>query len=97
MQGHVGGDDITFVRAIVLAGGGIGLLPSFNCSADVAGGSLVRILPKWHARGATLYLLHPQARTLPARVTAFRDYVVEAFTTRRGFVHDRSTGEPPGV
>ena len=97
VQGHVGGDDITFVRAIVLAGGGIGLLPSFNCSADVAGGRLVRILPKWHARGATLYLLHPQARTLPARVTAFRDYVVEAFTTRRGFVHDRSTGEPPGV
>jgi DNA-binding transcriptional LysR family regulator len=83
VQGHVGGDDITFVRAIVLAGGGIGLLPSFNCSADVAAGRLVHILPKWHARGATLYLLHPQARTLPARVTAFRDYVVEAFATRR--------------
>jgi len=83
VQGHVGGDDITFVRAIVLAGGGIGLLPSFNCSADVAAGRLVRTLPKWHARGATLYLLHPQARILPARVTAFRDYVVEAFATRR--------------
>jgi DNA-binding transcriptional LysR family regulator len=83
VQGHVGGDDITFVRAIVLAGGGIGLLPSFNCSADVAAGRLVHILPKWYARGATLYLLHPQARTLPARVIAFRDYVVEAFATRR--------------
>jgi hypothetical protein len=43
----------------------------------------VRILPKWHARGATLYLLHPEAKTLPARVTAFRDYVVEAFATTR--------------
>jgi DNA-binding transcriptional LysR family regulator len=83
VQGHVGGNDLTFVRAIVLAGGGIGLLPSFNCSADVAKGRLVRILPQWHARGATLYLLHPEARTLPARVTAFRDYVVEAFATRR--------------
>jgi len=92
VQGHVGGDDITFVRAIVLAGGGIGLLPSFNCAADVAGGRLVRVLPKWHARGATLYLLHPQARTLPARVTAFRDYVMEAFATRRGSAYEEATG-----
>jgi DNA-binding transcriptional LysR family regulator len=79
------------VRAIVLAGGGIGLLPSFNCSADVAEGRLVRILPKWHARGATLYLLHPEARALPAGVTAFRDYVVEAFATRRA----RTTTDGP--
>jgi DNA-binding transcriptional LysR family regulator len=83
VQGHVGGDDITFVRAIVLAGGGIGLLPSLNCSADVAAGRLERVLPTLHARGATLHLLHPQTRTPSARLTAFRDYVVEAFATGR--------------
>jgi DNA-binding transcriptional LysR family regulator len=92
VQGRVGGDDMTFVRAIVLAGGGIGLLPSYNCAADLIAGRLVRVLPKWHARGATLYLLHPQARTLPARVTAFRDYVMEAFATRRGPADEEATG-----
>jgi len=94
VQGHVGGDDLGFVRAIVLAAGGIGLLPSFNCAADVAGGRLVRILPKLHARGATLYLLHPQARTLPARGTAFRDYVVEAFARRASSNHEFSVDRP---
>jgi DNA-binding transcriptional LysR family regulator len=79
VRGRVGGDDFTFVRAIVAAGGGIGILPHINCVADVASGKLVRVLPELHARGATLYVVYPSAQNVPARVTAFRDFVVEAF------------------
>jgi DNA-binding transcriptional LysR family regulator len=82
VQGRVGGDDLAFVRAVVLAGGGVGLLPRLNCAADEAAGRLVRVLPKLRARGATLYLLHPPASNVPARVAAFRDYLVEAFGRR---------------
>jgi len=83
VQGRVGGDDMTFVRAIALAGGGIALLPRMNCAADEAAGRLERVLPDLRARGATWYLLHPPAKHVPARVAAFRDYVVEAFAAKR--------------
>ncbi|MFT3769074.1 MAG: LysR substrate-binding domain-containing protein [Minicystis sp.] len=81
MRGRIGGDDFTFVRAMVVAGGGIGLLPHVNCAADEASGRLVRVLPDHHARGATLYVVYPSAKNVPARVTAFRDFVLAAFTS----------------
>ena len=81
VHGRIGGDDFSFVRAIVIAGGGIGLLPDINCVADEASGKLVRVLPELYARGATLYLVSPAMRNVPARVTAFRDFVIEAFET----------------
>ena len=86
VRGRIGGDDFSFVRAMVIAGGGIGLLPHINCAADEASGRLVRVLPGFHARGATLYLVYPSTKQVPARVTAFRDFVTEAFvawSTRR--------------
>lgn len=81
VRGQVGGDDFTFVRSIVVAGGGIGLLPHINASADEASGRIVRVLPEVEARGASLYLVYPSARNVPTRVTAFRDFVIEAFDT----------------
>jgi DNA-binding transcriptional LysR family regulator len=81
LHGRFGGDDFSFVRAIVLAGGGIGAMPHINCAADEASGRLVRVLPAFHLRGATLYILYPSARNLPTRVTAFRDFVIDAFRT----------------
>jgi DNA-binding transcriptional LysR family regulator len=82
VRGRIGGDDFTFVRAMVAAGGGIGMLPHINCAADEASGRLVRVLPEYHARGASLYVVYPSSKNVPARVTAFRDLVVEAFAAR---------------
>jgi DNA-binding transcriptional LysR family regulator len=79
VRGRINGDDMGFVRAMVISGAGIGLLPQINCAADEASGRLVRVLPALHARGATLYVVYPSAKQVPARVTAFRDFVTEAF------------------
>jgi len=79
LRGRMGGDDMGVVRAMVLAGAGIGLLPHLNCAADEASGKLRRVLPAYHVRGAGLYLLYPSKRHVPARVAAFRDYVAAAF------------------
>jgi DNA-binding transcriptional LysR family regulator len=79
VQGRMGGDDFAFVRAMIVGGAGIGLLPRLNCSADEASGRLVRVLPEFHARGASLYILYPSARNVPARVKAFRDFMIDAF------------------
>ncbi len=72
-----------FVRSMIVAGAGIGLLPRINCAADEASGRLVRVLPDYHARGASLYVVVPSAKNVPARVTAFRDFVVAAFAPWR--------------
>jgi DNA-binding transcriptional LysR family regulator len=84
VRGRIGGDDFVFVRAMILAGAGIGLLPFVNAAADEEAGRLVRVLPALHAKGATLYLLYPSAKNVPARVTAFREHVAEAFLARVG-------------
>jgi DNA-binding transcriptional LysR family regulator len=81
VRGRIGGDDFTFVRSIVVAGGGIGVLPHVNCADDVARGRLVRVLPELYARGASLFVLYPSSKNVPARVTAFRDFVVDAFAS----------------
>ena len=79
VRGQIGGDDLGFVRSMLIAGAGIGLLPHANCVPDEASGRLVRVLPRFSARGATLYVVYPSAKQVPARVTAFRDFVSEAF------------------
>ncbi|MCQ4384203.1 LysR substrate-binding domain-containing protein, partial [Clostridioides difficile] len=42
----------TTCRAIVLAGGGFGLLTDFSTADDVAAGRLVRLLPAWRSAPA---------------------------------------------
>jgi DNA-binding transcriptional LysR family regulator len=70
-------DDLSFVREALRAGAGIGLLPSFLARRDLASGTLVRVLPRYAAPQATLYLVHPAARHVPLNVVAFRDFVLQ--------------------
>jgi DNA-binding transcriptional LysR family regulator len=83
VRGRVGGDDFTFVRSMVVAGAGVGLLPHVNAAGDERSGRLVRVLPELSARGATLYVVYPSTKSVPPRVTAFRDFMVEAFAAWR--------------
>jgi DNA-binding transcriptional LysR family regulator len=83
IHARMGGDDFGYVRGAVLAGGGIALLPCLVCAKDEAAGRLVRVLPRFEAKGANLYVLYPSAAHVPARVTAFRDFVAAAFDARR--------------
>jgi DNA-binding transcriptional LysR family regulator len=76
------GDDFSYLRAAVLAGGGVALMPRLVCAKDEAAGRLVRVLSDFEAKGAGLYVLYPSAAHVPARVTAFRDFVVAAFDAR---------------
>jgi DNA-binding transcriptional LysR family regulator len=78
----MGGDDFSYIRAAVLAGGGIALMPRLVCAKDEEAGRLVRVLPAFEAKGAALYVLYPSAAHVPARVTAFRDFVAAAFNAR---------------
>lgn len=76
---RVNGDDILFVCQSVIAGAGLGVLPTFLAREDVAAGRLVPVLPRLSLRSGALYLVHPPAQHVPRKVTAFRDYLVEHF------------------
>ncbi|HEU4534437.1 MAG TPA: LysR family transcriptional regulator, partial [Polyangiaceae bacterium] len=66
--GPLGADNLSFVRAAVLAGVGVGILPSFVCARAVERGRLVRVLPEYRTFSATLNLVYPSARYVPRRV-----------------------------
>ena len=76
VTGPVATDDMSFVRKAVLAGSGIGLLPTFLCARAEATGRLVRVLPDWELHGgAVLHLAYPSARFVPQRVVMLREYL----------------------
>lgn len=76
------GDDLLFVHASIRAGMGIGFLPSFLAREDVASGHLVQLLPRHIVKTGTLYFVYPKGNTVPRKVTAFRNFLLEYLTTR---------------
>jgi len=75
--GRLGGDDFYFVRAAVVAGAGVGSMPAFLARDEVSAKRLVRVLPRYALKGATLHLLHAPAKPLPRKVEVLRDYLLE--------------------
>jgi len=70
-------DDFLFLRDALRAGAGIGILPTFVAKEDVLAGQLVRIVPRLEWSAGNLYVVTPAAKHVPAKVTAFRDLVLE--------------------
>lgn len=79
VAGRAGGSELAFVRGMLRAGAGIGLLPSFYVGADVAQGLLARVLPGWSTPGGSLFVVYPSARHIPRKVQLFRDFILESF------------------
>lgn len=75
-------DDFFYVRETLRAGGGIGVLPVSLSRGDMATGDLVRVLPRFVAGTGTMYLVHPHSEHVPAKVTAFRDFLLENLAAR---------------
>jgi DNA-binding transcriptional LysR family regulator len=72
-----------FAHAAARAGGGITLLPSFLAEPSISAGELVAVLPRWQLPTGAIWLVHPAARNLPAKLVAFRDFIIEALAQRR--------------
>jgi len=74
---RVSADDFLFVREAIVAGVGIGLLPWFVASSEVAAGRITRVLPEYQAVGGTAYVVYPPAKPLPPKVAAFCSHLLE--------------------
>lgn len=85
MRPFITSSDMSFVRELALAGGGIVFLPSICVARELEGGRLVRVL-EGHVGmpAASLYLVHEGARILPPKLVAFRSHVLAAFGAPRG-------------
>jgi DNA-binding transcriptional LysR family regulator len=82
LGGRIVCDDMSVLRELARRGGGITGIPSYFADDDLRAGTLVRVLPKFTLMSASVYLIHPVRRHLPARVTAFRDLVLELLRQR---------------
>ena len=72
-------NDYNLLRNFALQGAGIARLPSYLVAPDVAAGRLQRLLPQWHGRGQSLYLVYPQRLPQPARVRALVAFLQQWF------------------
>jgi DNA-binding transcriptional LysR family regulator len=75
-------DDMAFLRETLKQGAGLGFLPSFVADAELAAGTLVRVLPKLVAPAGSVYLVRSNAKHVPRRVTAFSELLVETLRRR---------------
>ncbi|UQA57238.1 LysR family transcriptional regulator [Polyangium aurulentum] len=78
LSGRINGRDFSFVRAALRAGAGVGSLPAFMATEDLAAGRLVRVLPSFGRAVGVLFVVYPAARHVPRKVIAFRDFVLES-------------------
>lgn len=75
LHGPVSTNDFLFMREMIVAGTGIGLLPWFRAAADVAAGRLVRVLPEYRLAGTTAYVVHPPFKPLPRKLEVFKRFL----------------------
>jgi DNA-binding transcriptional LysR family regulator len=69
-------DDLVFAAAAIKQGFGVGLLPKFVGADAVARGQLVQVVPSWSWEPCSLFLVHAFKPQAPAKVTAFRDFIL---------------------
>ena len=77
VSGPISSRDFNSVSTFVYRGHGVGLLPSTYCDDEIAGGRLVRLLPKWASAPVPVFAVYPSRKFLPLRLSAF----LEALTS----------------
>ncbi len=71
VQGRVASNDSFLLREAIAAGIGIGPLPWFLASSEMAADRITRVLPEYRAAGGTAYLVYPPAKPLPPKLVKF--------------------------
>jgi DNA-binding transcriptional LysR family regulator len=81
-RGRILCNNLTFARAAIVAGYGIGGLTPYNVHAQLDAGTLVRVLPQWSSHISNLWAVWPGRRKAPRKVTAFVEILLEVLGTR---------------
>ncbi|MCR9280581.1 LysR family transcriptional regulator [Labrenzia sp. ac12] len=78
-QARMGCADFSATRTAVKKGLGVALLPDHVCSAELATGDLVRVLPQWRSQKGIVHLVFTTRRGLPPAVRSFIDHLARCF------------------
>ncbi|URI07016.1 LysR family transcriptional regulator [Aquincola tertiaricarbonis] len=78
-QGSFQTNSTEAVRAAVLAGMGIGYVPTWLLAEELATGEVRQLLPHWAAPALPLHLVSPAQRRQSAKVRAFSDHLAAAW------------------
>jgi DNA-binding transcriptional LysR family regulator len=84
VSGNLVSNNAPVIRTMGLAGRGIIMAPTFVGSADLAAGTLVRLLPDHRAVGFAINASYPTRHHLSSRVRTFLDLASEHFQRHRG-------------
>jgi DNA-binding transcriptional LysR family regulator len=77
VQGRAAANDFFFLREAIASGVGIGPLPWFLASHELAAGRITRVLPDHRAAGGTSYLVYPPAKPLSPKLARFCAHLLE--------------------
>ncbi len=80
VKGRLVADDLRFVRDLVVAGAGIGVLALAPGAREPDDTRLVRVLPRYTLKAPTLFAVVPSTKRLASRVSVLRDFLVSAYT-----------------
>jgi DNA-binding transcriptional LysR family regulator len=78
VRGRAVTDEFEFVRQMLVAGAGVGLVPVFLAGPLAAAGTLERVLPRHVQRGGAVHVVWPSRRFEPVAVVRFRQALEEA-------------------
>ena len=75
-------DGVTSMRAALLAGAGVAVMPHFAVREAVAEGALQLLLPDWRIPPVAFHAVYPASPYVPAKVRAFVDLCVREMPGR---------------
>ncbi|MFJ3486946.1 LysR substrate-binding domain-containing protein [Pseudomonas sp. NPDC090202] len=79
MPARLAVEDFGMRKEAALAGLGFTVLPMMYCEAELAAGTLVRLLPDWHCPPAWLQAVYPHRRGVLPAVRAWLEHLEHAF------------------
>lgn len=91
VQGVLSSDDMHHLAALAIAGLGIAQLPEFVVGAAIREKRLVRVLTEHDPPAKLASLVFPQGRTMPFRVRALLDFLIEYPTQLAGVAPAKTT------
>jgi DNA-binding transcriptional LysR family regulator len=79
VRGRLSANNGDVLKAAVLKGLGLAILPTFIVGSGLQAGTLVTVLDRFFAQEATVNAVYPHSRHLSPKVRAFVDFLVERF------------------
>jgi len=80
VKGNIRSNSSEFIREALLAGLGIGLRSTWDIGAELKSGDLEVVLPQYRgASSVAIYAVYPCRDFMPARVTAFIDFLADLY------------------